>query len=256
MSHPRAVVNFPPFTIHCYSELGSTNDLLKQWADAPEFTSVVADQQTAGRGRRDRLWHSSPGDGLYLSILLRPPSSSTNIPLLSLMAAVAVAETMISREIPGVDIKWPNDVLLNERKVCGILAEGASAGSDEIRIILGIGVNINHSSFPSELRETATSLFIETERRADIGEVRDQLLERIGYWYGVWRRDEFTKITGRWQELSSYAKDQKVAVTLDRQQLLGVTDGLTAAGALRLQTTEGELKTIIAGEVTRLRKHE
>jgi BirA family biotin operon repressor/biotin-[acetyl-CoA-carboxylase] ligase len=95
-------------------------------SEAPEFTCVVADEQTAGRGRRDRAWHSSPGDGLYLSVLLRPPKSSMKIPLLSLMSAVAVAETLLDRDVAGVDIKWPNDVLINERKLCGILVEAVS----------------------------------------------------------------------------------------------------------------------------------
>jgi len=255
MPNLREVVNLVPYVIHCYASLGSTNDLAREMADAPEFTCVAADEQTAGRGRRDRAWHSSPGEGLYLSILLRPPSSS-NIPLISLLAAVAVAETLIARGVAGVDIKWPNDVLVNERKLCGILAEGASGGgaAGGLRIILGIGVNLNHPSFPSELRETATSLLIETGQRVATDEFRDQLLERIAHWYDVWRRDEIAKITGRWRELSSSSRGQRVVVTLDGERLIGVTDGLTATGALRLITDRGELKTILAGEVARLRK--
>ena len=256
MFQPRVVVNLPPFIIHCYSSLSSTNDLLKELADAPEFTCIVAAEQTAGRGRRDRSWHSSPGDGLYLSILLRPQSPSPNVPLLSLMAAVAVAETMIRREVQGVDIKWPNDVLLDHRKVCGILAEGANAGSGAIRIVLGIGVNLNQQSFPPELRETATSLFIETGNRMDVEEFRDQLLERVAHWYDVWRRNEFAKIIDRWQELSSFARGQKVVVRLDEEHVFGVTDGLTATGALRLRTDDGESRTILAGEVAQLRKQD
>ncbi len=246
------LIHRPPFTIHHFVSIGSTNDYLKELTDAPEFTCVVADEQTAGRGRRDRAWHSSPGEGLYLSILLRPPSSS-NIPLISLLAAVAVAETLIARGVASVDIKWPNDVLVNGRKLCGILAEGAS-GAGGVRIILGIGVNLNHASFPGELRETATSLFIETGRRVIVDEFRDQLLERIAHWYDVWRRDEIAKIAGRWQELSSYSRGQRVVVTLDGEQVIGVTDGLTEAGALRLITDKGELKTFLVGEVARLRK--
>src|SRR5262245_4276655 len=111
------IIHLPPFTIHHFSSLGSTNDLLKEMVAAPEFTCVVADEQTAGRGRRARTWHSSPGDGLYLSILLHPQTdSSSKIPLISLLAAVAVAETLIDRGVEGVDIKWPNDVLVNDRK--------------------------------------------------------------------------------------------------------------------------------------------
>src|SRR5262245_40559251 len=139
------VIHLPPFTIHQFSSLGSTNDHLKRMTAAPEFTCVVADEQTAGRGRRERTWHSSPGAGLYLSVLLLPRLDfSSKIPLIGLMAAVAVAETLIERGVEGVDIKWPNDVLAGGRKVCGILAEAAGAGSKSLRLILGIGVNLNH----------------------------------------------------------------------------------------------------------------
>src|SRR5215813_5539876 len=188
------IIHHPPFTIHHFASLGSTNDQLKAMAAAPEFTCVVADEQTAGRGRRARAWYSSPGDGLYLSVLLLPRSdSSSKLPLIGLSAAVAVAETMIERGVAGVDIKWPNDVLVNERKISGVLAEAVSAGSESLRLVLGIGVNLNHRSFisgPPELGETATSLVIETGGPVVVEEFRDRLLEKIAQWYELWLRDE------------------------------------------------------------------
>ncbi len=249
------IIHRPPFAIHHFTSLGSTNDHLKQMIAAPEFTCVVADEQTAGRGRRARTWHSSPGDGLYLSILLRPQSgSSSKIPLVSLMAAVAVAETMIERGVAGVDIKWPNDVLLKGRKVGGILAEAVSAGSEAPRIILGAGVNLNHQSFPPDLSETATSVAIETGERIAVEEFRDQLLDKIAEWYAVWKRDQTGLIINRWQQLSTYARGQRVIVNLDDEKIAGVTAGLTETGALRLIVDGGEVKIILAGEVMRLRK--
>ena len=116
----------PPFTIHHFASLGSTNDQLKTMLDAPEFSCVTADEQTAGRGRRDRVWHSVAGEGLYLSVLLRPEIAAEKIPLLSLMTAIAVAETIIQLTALSVDIKWPNDVLVNDHKVGGILIESTS----------------------------------------------------------------------------------------------------------------------------------
>src|SRR5262245_53686540 len=180
-----------PFTIHHFISLGSTNDHLKEMIDAPEFTCVVADEQTAGRGRRARTWHSSPGDGLYLSILLLPRTdSSSTIPLISLLAAVAVAETLIERGVEDVDIKWPNDMLVHDRKICGVLAEALSDGSESLRLVLGIGVNLNHQSFPPGLNETATSLAIVSGERVVVEEFRDQLLQKVALWYERWRRDE------------------------------------------------------------------
>ena len=111
------IIHRPPFIIHHFTSLSSTNDQLKAMAAAPEFTCVVADEQTAGRGRRARTWYSAPGDGLYLSILFLPRSdSSSRLPLTGLLAAVAVAETLIERGVAGVDIKWPNDALAGGRK--------------------------------------------------------------------------------------------------------------------------------------------
>jgi BirA family transcriptional regulator, biotin operon repressor / biotin---[acetyl-CoA-carboxylase] ligase len=248
------IVHHPPFTIHRFTTLGSTNDLLKQMSDAREFTCVVADEQTAGRGRRNRVWHSSPGDGLYLSVLLRPPKGSAKIPLLSLMTAVAVAETVIDRGVTSVDIKWPNDVLVNERKLSGILIESGSVGTGEARIIVGIGVNLNHQSFPDELARTATSLKIETGQEIVVDEFRDQFLGRLEQWYACWKSGGDETILDRWQQLSSYACGQQIIVTLDHEQLFGETAGLNEDGALLVRTSESVLRTILSGEVKRLRK--
>src|SRR5215470_11421902 len=221
-------IHRPPFIIHHFPSLGSTNDHLKAMKDAPEFTCVVADEQTAGRGRRARAWHSSPGDGLYLSVLLRPRAGAdSKIPLISLLAAIAVAETLIERGVAGVDIKWPNDVLVNDRKVSGILAEAVSEGPESLRLVLGVGVNLNHQSFPPELSETAASLAIETGERVAVEEFRDQLLDKIALWYEHWRRDESMLIVNRWQRLSTYARGRQVAVALEDEKIIGVTDGLT-----------------------------
>jgi BirA family biotin operon repressor/biotin-[acetyl-CoA-carboxylase] ligase len=248
------IVHRPPFTIYHFATLGSTNDALKQMSDAPEFTCVVADQQTAGRGRRDRVWHSSAGNGLYLSVLLRPPKGTAKIPLLSLMTAVVVAETVIDRGVTGVEIKWPNDVLISERKLSGILIESGSIGSGEARIIAGIGVNLNHQSFPDELAPMATSLKIETGQEIVVDEFRDQLLERLEQWYSFWKRGGDKAILDRWRQLSSQACGQQIIVMLDHEQFTGETVGVNEDGALLVRTSEGVLRTILSGEVKRLRK--
>src|SRR5215510_13010000 len=201
------IIHRPPFTIHHFTSLGSTNDHLKEMVGAPEFTCVVADEQTAGRGRRARTWHSSHGDGLYLSVLFLPRSdSSSRLPLIGLLAAIAVAETLIERGVAGVDIKWPNDVMVGERKISGVLAEAAGAGFESLRLVLGIGVNLNHRSFPHELNGTATSVAIETGESVIVEEFRDHLLNKIAHWYEIWRRDDSSHdnsqlIVDRWQRL-------------------------------------------------------
>jgi BirA family transcriptional regulator, biotin operon repressor / biotin---[acetyl-CoA-carboxylase] ligase len=243
----------PPFIIHRFATLGSTNDYLKAQTGAPEFTCVVADAQTAGRGRRTRAWVSSSGEGLYLSLLLRPVVTA-NLSLLSLLAAVAVAETLAQYNVAGLDIKWPNDVLIAERKVCGILVEGASSGANTLRIIVGIGVNLNQQSFPPELAETATSLALQLGQTVAVDAFRDRLLTRLAHWYAEWQRGAGQVVLARWQQLSSYAQGQQVTVTLDDEQFEGVTAGLTKDGSLLVQTADATLRTILAGELTRLRK--
>ena len=247
------IIHRAPFVIHSFDTLGSTNDYLKQLADAHEFICAVAAEQTAGRGRRARTWVSTAGEGLYLSVLLRPPTA-TNLALLSLLAAVAVAETIAQDNVAGLDIKWPNDVLIGERKVCGILVEGASSGAQTLRIVVGIGVNLNQQEFPSEISATATSLALALGRAVNVDEFRDRLLMRLAHWYALWQRDAGRAVVERWQQLSSYARGQQVSVALDDEVVCGETAGLAADGSLRLRLADGTARTMLAGEVTRLRK--
>jgi len=249
--HPR-IIRRGPFIIHHYSRIGSTNDVLKSTWDGQEFLCAVADEQTAGRGRRARQWHSAPGDGLYLSVLLRPPAGKENVTLLSLLAAVAVAETLIGMGLPGIDIKWPNDVLCRERKISGVLVEGAGTGAQ--RFIIGIGINVNHREFPDELAAIATSFAIESGTAVPVDEVRDRLLDLLHRWYLRWLAGESSAILDRWRELSSYAAGKRIAVTLENETLNGETVGLMESGALIVRTDAGELRTVIAGEVSAVRE--
>lgn len=252
----------PPFTIYHYDSISSTNDQLKLMTDAPEFTCVTAEAQTAGRGRRERTWHSMAGEGLYLSVLLRPSLPANQIPLLSLMAAVAVAETILSmtknssRTGLHVDIKWPNDVLVNERKLSGILVESTSSSGASPRVIIGIGVNINHQSFPPELSKIATSLAIECGNKFNGELFRDALLDALLIWYEQLRGNGKHRLLKRWQELSSYAYGKQVTVFLNDKELCGVTQGITESGALLVRSNTDEIHTILAGEITGIRKIE
>jgi BirA family transcriptional regulator, biotin operon repressor / biotin---[acetyl-CoA-carboxylase] ligase len=238
--------------IHHFESVGSTNDVLKSMVDAPELTCVTADQQTSGRGRRSRSWLSTAGDGLYLSILLRPRLNAGELPVLGLMSAVVVAETLVAYGITSMDIKWPNDVLIETRKVAGILAEVVGAAPDQ-RVILGIGVNLNHGSFPAELVETATSVRMAIGRQIDVIEFRNALLDRFENWYQRICEKGASEVIARWQKLSSYARGRQVVVTVDDQRIEGETAGLTASGALRLRMEDGEVKTLAAGDVSSVR---
>ncbi len=247
----------PPFQIIHLPIIDSTSTYLKSMTMAAEFTCITADEQTAGRGRQSNRWHSARGEGLCLSVLLRPPAAATGISLISLLAAVATAEALgdVGRErLTGIDIKWPNDVLIGERKIAGILVETVGYGVEErLRVIVGIGVNLHQTSFPAPLAETATSFKIETGSQIEVTAFRDRLLERLAHWYGRWVDGQMAAIVRRWSELSSYALGKEVMVTLDSGRLTGRTAGIDEDGSLLLLTESGQLRRILAGEVARLR---
>lgn len=243
------------FHIHHFKTIGSTNDQLKSMLAAPEFTVVTADEQTAGRGRRDRSWHSRAGDGLYLSLLVCPQRQIAPQSLLSLAAAVATAEAIITFVPSRVDIKWPNDILIGERKVSGILIEGTSTEPSAARIVIGIGINLNSHELPKELEDRATSIFLETGSDIEPVQFRDYLLEKLGRWYQIWNAGDVKNILDRWRSLSSYAAGKEVRVITDTGEVIGTTCGLAADGALRVQLESGEVRTIISGEVQNLRAH-
>ena len=241
--------------VHRYDVLASTND--KAWdlafAGAPEGTTVMAREQTAGRGRQGRRWYSPCGAGLYHSIILRPPISPAQAPLLGLLAAVAVAETIREDYQLPADIKWPNDILIQGGKVAGILLE-LEAGADRVRfVILGIGVNLNQREFPPDLAQPATSLRLQTGHSHEAELFRTRLFARLDEWYTTFLTAGSRPILTRYGELSSYAHGRTVQVETTEGTVIGQTCGLSPSGALRVRTRSGEIEEIISGDVKRLR---
>lgn len=233
--------------------MASTNDLAREMAlsGAGEGLAVVAAHQTAGRGRQGRTWASPPGQGLYLSLVLRPQLHPTEAPIITLAAAVAVAETFRLDFDLAADIKWPNDLLVAGRKICGILLESATERETLQYAVLGLGVNLCQQSFPEELRDTATSLFIETGRVVGPDEFLPPLLDRLEPWYRV-SVARPADVIARWETLSSYARDCSVRVSTGSGMLEGVTRGLTPRGGLLVES-RGECREVLSGEVS-LRK--
>ncbi len=196
-------------------------------AGAPHGTAVVADEQTAGQARFGRRWHSEPGAGLYVSIVLRRQEAG----LLTLALGLAAADAT------GVecDLRWPNDVLIGTKKVAGILVTRESGV-----FIAGIGMNVNHESFPPELAPVATSLRIETGRAQDRDAVLERLLDAID------RRLDEPDILGAFAARSSWVKGKRVIVD---GRTRGVTDGLDSTGFLWLQQDDGVRRLVLTGGV-------
>jgi BirA family biotin operon repressor/biotin-[acetyl-CoA-carboxylase] ligase len=224
------------------AECGSTNDLLKERADqgAPAGTVIVADTQTHGRGRLGRTWESVPGENLYMSCLLRPGLPVAQVPPITLAAGIAVAETV--REWGAhAELKWPNDVLVADRKVAGILTEMGEAG-DDAYVVIGIGANLNQGEFSDEIRDIATSVVRCTSVAVDRAKFRARLLHRLQYWLELFVLGGVVAIADAWTDL---ARLGRVSVG----DTVGVARGLAADGALLVIGDDGVEHTIHSGDV-------
>lgn len=221
--------------------------------EGPHGTVVIAEEQTAGRGRLGRQWYSEKSSGIYCSIILRPPLSPAAAPILTLLAGVAAHHAV--RLVTGleVDIRWPNDLLVNGRKVCGILTE-MKAELDRLHlVVLGIGINVNHSAMPEDLRDIATSLALEGGRHYSRLQVLTDLLREVERFYHVLLKDGSAAIVREWEAASSYAEGKRVRVKAGGQETLGTTAGLDATGALKIIRDDGRQELLVAGEITELR---
>ena len=219
----------------------------------PEGTIVTADEQTAGRGRLRRNWVSEPGQGLYLSLVLRPDCQPDGAPLLTLVAGLAVKEALEATAGVRCDIRWPNDILVRERKCCGILVEMETDDRRVTHVTVGIGINLNHVEFQGELAETATSLRIETGRNWGRAALLEPLLDALERCYDLYRNEGSDPILEAFQQASSYVSGRQVIVEGipqgQRPHLRGVTAGLDARGTLLLRGDDGEITPVLAGSV-------
>ena len=165
-----------------YPETDSTNLRIRQLGDegAPHGTLAVADMQTAGRGRRGRIWESPAGSSIYMSLLLRPDLLPGTAPALTLVMACSVAEGIMDCEDVKVQIKWPNDVIINGKKLVGILTEMSSQVDYIDHVVIGVGINVNMTGFPENIRETATSLRIETGHKVKRAPLIAAVMKRFG----------------------------------------------------------------------------
>jgi BirA family biotin operon repressor/biotin-[acetyl-CoA-carboxylase] ligase len=238
-----------------YESLPSTNNEAARLAaqGAEEGLAVVAEEQTAGRGRLQRTWVSPRGAGLYFSIILRPKIAQERWPLIAFMAALAVYDALLESSGLQTDIKWPNDLLAGERKICGILAEVVDTNSGR-GIVLGIGINLTNEAFPEELASVAISVAEATGRRAQKEVILSALLQALSRWYALLHEpDGSERILSTWTTRSSYADGKSVKVMNGAETIRGVTRGLGPDGALRLETEGGTVTTIRAGDVVSVR---
>ena len=223
-------------------------------AGAPEGSLIVANTQTAGRGRLGRSWVSEPGTGLYFSLVLRPDIPAAQAPVLTLALGLGVADGLA--EAAGVlcDLRWPNDVLLGNKKCAGILVEMSSEGESVRYAVAGFGINVNQSAMPSDLSRLATSLLIETGRRHDRDSVLDSVLDSAELYYEYLREESFTEHGARpiieaFSKKSTYVRGKRVVVENGESHTYGTTAGLDESGVLMLETAPGCIEPIVSGSV-------
>lgn len=244
------------FTILRYETIGSTNDeaISQAKMGASEGLCIVANYQTSGRGRHGRKWISPPAAGLNFSIVLRPEFEMRFIPLITLMSGVAVHDTLQETACLECDIKWVNDVYVNEKKVCGILAESCETNRG-LAVVVGIGINLLATNFPDELKENATSIETETGIPPALEVLLRTLTKNLDRCYSILQGENgFEKIRNLWTERSSYAFGKTVSVESAGESFSGVTRGIEENGALRVETSDGVIKIVEAGEVKKLRQ--
>jgi BirA family transcriptional regulator, biotin operon repressor / biotin---[acetyl-CoA-carboxylase] ligase len=226
-----------PWQVERHAEVGSTNDvaLARGREGAPHGLVVVADAQTAGRGRQGRRWHSPKGDSLYLSALLRPSLAPSAVPPMTLAAAVAVCDA-VNAFGAGASIKWPNDVLAGGRKLAGILTETSTRGDRLEAVVIGIGVNVGEITFPSEIPGTSV--------RADRETLLTGLLGELDQWVGRFLGGELPAVLEAWR-----ARAGTIGARVTASGVRGVATGVDEHGALLITADTGDRLRVLAGEV-------
>ncbi|MEN6469795.1 MAG: biotin--[acetyl-CoA-carboxylase] ligase [Smithella sp.] len=243
--------------LHYYEEIGSTNDEAFRLGvqGAPEGAALIAERQNAGKGRMQRVWHSPAGANIYTSVILRPHFEMACAPQISIAAGVAVAETLNPYCPDKVMLKWPNDVLIEGKKVCGILSQMKMSGNaiDFVVVGIGINVNLNREQFPQDIQSIATSLAIGSGRKISREELIVSLYENLAKWYKQLLQSGFDPIKEKWLALSPMI-GKPVAVMFHGEAAGGKAIGLGEDGSLILLTDKNKTIHVSAGDATILKR--
>ncbi len=241
--------------IYHFFKTDSTNRVALELGHAgePEGAMVIAEEQTTGRGRAGRKWHSERGTGIYVTLLLRPHIPPAQAPLLTLLAGLSARSAIEVQTGAVPDLKWPNDLLLNGRKLCGILTEMHAEPCLVRFVITGIGLNVNQGKFPEELAKTATSLRAETGRVHSRRELLVRMLRQFESDYNRFLGEGPGWVVERFSAVSSFARGKAVRVDDGRERYIGTTAGLTPEGLLQVRREDGSMATVLSGDVQEAR---
>ena len=239
--------------LHHYFSIGSTNVEAMQAAaqGAPEGSVFLAEEQTAGRGRGDHTWESAQSVGIYCSIVLRPEMTPMDALFLTLMTGIAAADAVKQTTGLDPDLRWPNDMLLGERKFCGILTEMNSEPTRVRYVVIGIGLNVNNAGFSEEIAPIATSLRMEAGREWSRVELAAAMLRSLDGHYRKLtegRPDAHREIIRTFEQRSTWARGRHVRIADNGSGYEGITEGINEHGFLTLRV-DGKLRTVLSGNV-------
>ena len=242
--------------INRFEALPSTNTLALDLAraDAPAWTTVVADRQTAGRGRLRRVWHSPPGCGLYCSVILRPSLLLEHLPRLTLAGGVAICRALEAMGVPAPRIKWPNDILLAGRKVGGILTETApltGAGSTPPPVVIGIGLNLSTplAAFPPAFRNRATSIAAATGLALDPESLLEKILAHLQAEVALLEDAGFDAILEEWRRRDGMRGQVLTWLNTIGEKVEGIGLGVDAAGLYHIRDRHGTVHEVLSGDL-------
>ena len=234
--------------IRHYERVTSTNDLAARLAEqgTAEGCVVVAEAQSAGRGRQGRVWSSPAGAGLYVSAVLRPRSDV--VPLMTIAAGVAIAEGIQAATGLGATLKWPNDLLVGGRKLAGILAEAGSSPGGVPHVVLGFGINVLPAAFPPDVASRATSLEGELGRTIERGLLLDACLDRLATRYDDLHHGRITLVLDAWRARAAPMLRRRVEWERGDTRAYGLAESIDETGALLIRTDDGVVR-VISGDV-------
>lgn len=237
--------------IFYYDVIDSTNTRAKQLAEEGHGTGtlVVADRQDAGRGRRGRSWEGPAGNGIYMTLVLKPEINPNNASMLTLVAALAVSGAITTCTGVKAGIKWPNDIVMDGKKVCGILTEMSAQFDYVNHIVVGIGINVHNESFPKEIEDVATSIYLQSGEHINRARLIEEILEQFERYYAIYLKTE--DLSGLVNEYNSRLVNmqQKVRVLDPNEPYEGKAMGITGRGELIVDTWESR-KLVSSGEVS------
>ena len=235
-----------------FDETDSTNNVIKRLAEegGVHGTLAVADAQTGGKGRRGRPWNAPRGVGIWMSLLLRPDIAPADASMITLISALAVSDGI--RETTGLDsvIKWPNDVVVNGKKLCGILTEMSSEIDHVNYVVPGIGINVNTESFPEEIRQVATSVYLETGKKANRSRIIGAVLRHYEKYYDIFmQKKDMTDLLEIYNRRLAN-NGAPVRVLDPAGEYTGTALGINHRGELLVETETGEVRNVLSGEVS------